>query len=184
MKTFIGGLILGVASTTIIALILNLVNIGSPEHSRGVVTKESKYGSLGTFDVFHEGEYIFTYSAFSNGYNIRRYEPDLMSPRFYFSNTEQFDRGTLYDLSTSRRLEDGSEKSVRYDMESGEIETTIITDENGVRGYDSEGKLIEPDNQSEDVNGVTRHSLETLNQRREELSEKLRNYEPENNEQN
>ena len=151
--------------------------------------KVEKVGTGGPkFVVSKWGEYMFEYSFVSNGFYIRVNEEseglDSLTPRMYFKRLEQDPPGIIYDLATSRRLEDGTIKTVQYDVESGDIEQTLLMGKDGFKAYDKEGILIEPDRRLGEVDGQIRRPLETLEQRRKELSEKLRDFEPESNEQN
>lgn len=180
MKKFIAGFVSAIVVVGFVFLAAKeLAPLGYEMEIRKV-----KDRTVPTFDVFKDGEYLFQYSVVGNGFYLRVEEDELLSPRMFFSKLDQYSDGMHYSLMSSRLLEDGSLHSVYYDMDSGEVESTLIYNGNGMKAYDSEGKLIEPDNGLGEVNGVTRHSLETLNQRREELAVKLRNYEPPVDEQN
>lgn len=156
----------------------------SPERAQGITTEKTV--SPYAFRVYNDGEYMFWYSVASNGFGLKVEEEKLMAPELYFSKHYQYSDGMMYSLTTSRELEDGRLKVVNYDMASGDKETTIFFDGDEMSAYDSEGNLIDT-NRLDEADGVirpTRKSLETLRGRTEELSEKLRNYTPEPNEQN
>ncbi len=181
-KSLIVGFFLGIISRSLVIWVPRLRKLRDVS-AHNIETHKIE-SDVPTYIVSDNDQYLFQYKVVGNGFYLRVDEEDIPIPRMLFSKLFQYSDGMKYSLASSRILDDGRLKEVNYDMDTGEIERIMYWDGNEGEVYDSEGNLVYPDNQLGEVHGEIRRPLETLQQRREELSEKLRNFEPPVDEQN
>ena len=179
-KSIIAGFVLGIIFMSLMMWLPDLSEFGH-DSARDIDTHEFEND---VYIVTDNDQYLFQYRVGGNGFSLRVEEENMPFPRLLFSKKSQFTDGMRYSLASSRIMDDGQIKIVDYDMESGEIERITYWDGNEGVVYDGEGNLVYPDNQLGEVDGEIRRPLETLQQRREELADKLRNFEPPTGEQN
>ena len=132
------------------------------------LTAFKQEGELNSFKIYHFDQYLFEFTVLGNGFYLLVKEDNLLAPRLLFRKLNQYSDGIRYSLTSSRRLEDGRELTVDYNMDTGEIETSSYWDGNQMIAYDKEGNPIE-------INSAKMESqLESLDLRRKKLSEALK----------
>ena len=162
MKKLIIAFFCGSLLSSGILIALDIGNDGIYKLDHGIKAVKQRVET--SFKIYHNDKYMFDFNAFSNGFFLFVREDDLFAPRLKFSKFYQYPDGILYELSSNRMLEDGSQLIVQHNMETGEIETSIHADGFEIKAYDKDGNLIETDGSS----------IELLNLRRKQLSEALK----------
>ena len=162
MKKLIIAFFCGSLLSSGILIALDIGNDGIYKLDHGIKAVQQR--AENSFEMYHYDKYMFDFTVGSNGFFLFVREDDLFYPRLKFSRFHQYPDRILYELSSTRMLEDGSQLIVNHNMETGEIETSVHMDGSDMKAYDKDGNLIETDG----------HSIESLNLRRKQLSEALK----------